>query len=85
MSDGALICTLNSVDWGSNCNKCDTWRMLVWQNGAHEHEQGYSSYNSLRVSTKAGKYYGGHNPCRYEDNFPLCGEWGKPSGKYRVI
>ena len=83
--DGALICTLNSVTWKNNCNTCDTWRMVVWKNGAHEYaaDQNYN-YDGIHLSTTAGKYYGGHENCHlgHLDNFPLCGEWGQPSGKY---
>ena len=75
MRDDALVCTLNSLSWYSYCNNCDTWRLLVWKDGGHAHEAGYIHFQGITVSTKAGKYYGGLDPCAWGDNFPLCGEW----------
>jgi len=81
--DGSLVCTLNSLEWRKNCNNCETWRLVVWKEGAHEETAGYSAYNGIHFSTIAGKYYGGYDPCMVGDHFPLCGEWS--SGKYRVL
>ena len=75
----SLVCT-KGIQWNSNCNNCDTWRLLVWEDGGHEYEPG-SNYNGVQISTEAGKYYGGHSPCTSGDNFPLCGEWDL--GKYK--
>ena len=33
---------------------------------------------NFTLSTKAGKYYGGHNPCEPGNNYPLCGDWQNP-------
>ncbi len=83
--EGSLVCTLNSLAWGNNCNKCSTWRLVVWKDGAHEYEAGSNNYDGVQLSTKVGNYYGGHEICAHGDNFPLCGEWGYSSGKYKVI
>ena len=48
---------------------------MVWENGGFEksiHEGGRLGPNR---STIAGKYYGGHHPCTFGDNYPLCGDW----------
>ena len=81
--DGALICTLNAVTWGDNCNDCNTWRLVVWKNGAHEYDAGSHEYDGIEVSTKAGEYYGGHDRCSHLGPFPLCGQWGQVSGKFK--
>ena len=83
--DGSVVCTLNSLHWSSNCNKCDTWRLVVWKDGAHERGPGYGGYNGIQISTKAGRYYGGHDPCMTGNNFPFCGEWSTHPGKYKAV
>ena len=83
--DGSLVCTLNSVWWNENCNTCDNWRLVVWKDGAHEWPAGHSGYYGIQISTMAGRYYGGHQPCKEKDNFPLCGEWTTHPGKYKAI
>ena len=50
----------------------------MWQDGGIEKMEGdvgYELYENLHVSTKPGKYYGGHNPCEIANNYPLCGDW----------
>ena len=59
-----------------NCNSCDDWRLVVWEDGSSEYGQEYGPY-----TTKAGKYYGGHSPCELGDNYPLCGVWENIIGK----
>jgi len=60
--------------WTSNCDSCSVWRMLVWADGGFEHDKG-DARQSDDPSTVAGKYYGGHEPCEYGNNYPLCGDW----------
>ena len=87
VTDGALVCTLNGLSWSSNCNKCSAdWRMIVWRDGANEYPKDNSNYKNLKLSTKAGKYYGGHDPCIHGNNYPICGDWANnsTSGKYAV-
>ena len=59
---GSLICTKGSTSSGSNCNSCGTWRVLVWKNGSGDPYAPEKTFN-----THAGYYYGGHNPCGYEE------------------
>ena len=67
-TSGSIVCTRNGVRWNSNCNSCDTWRLIVFKSGSDE-------YGTGSMSTAAGSYYGGHSPCTGGDNFPLCGYW----------
>ena len=84
--DRALVCTKGSTRWSQNCNSCETWRLVVWEDGGWDENKGWSrTYKGkttgpfYSMSTVAGKYYGGANPCRRGDYFPLCGEWTAPS------
>merc|ERR1711997_667653 len=67
-SDRSVICTTRSS--GNNCDSCDTWRLLVWENGGTD-----MSPNGQTYETVAGKYYAGHHPCQGGWNLPLCGDW----------
>ena len=62
----SLICTKGHVSEDENCNTCETWRMIVWEDGGKDHTC------SETVSTKAGKIYGGHPPCTCGDNHLTC-------------
>jgi len=66
----SLICTTASA--GSNCNKCNTWRLLVWENGGTDMSSGGQAYR-----TSAGHMYAGHKPCRAGWNLPHCGSWAR--------
>jgi len=66
--EGALVC--GTVGAGSDCNGCDTWRLMVWENGAKDQASGGADYQTV-----AGSYYGGHSPCTVGWNLPLCGDW----------
>ena len=48
--------------------------MLVWADGGFEHDKS-DSRQLDDPATVAGKYYGGHKPCEYGNNYPLCGDW----------
>merc|ERR1712080_104324 len=89
VTDGSLVCVVNSKlnqyrnctncqHWFNNCATCDKWRLIVWKNGAHEHpeDKRYKDrYNGKNLSTEAGKFYGGHDPCTFNgDDFRFCGE-----------
>ena len=69
---GAMICTKDETVPHDSCNDCQTWRMIVWKDGAH------TDKNDKHYSTQAGKYYGGHQPCTAGDNYRSCGRWGPP-------
>ena len=70
-TDRALVCTKDRP-WTANCDSCSSWRLLVWEDGGFEHDKGE---HQIDPSTVAGKYYGGHKPCEYGNNYPLCGDW----------
>jgi len=67
-SDRSLICA--TVSAGNNCNTCDSWRLMVWENGGTD-----MSPNGQAYATEAGHYYGGHNPCVSGWNLPHCDSW----------
>jgi len=66
-SDSSLVCTKGGVSAGNDCNKCDTWRLMVWKDGGRDQAHGGKTY-----STKAGHSYGGHSPCKVGWNLPNC-------------
>ena len=79
VAEGALVCTFRGVTWEMNCKPCNEWRMIVWIDGSHdflekEKRRIFGNFN-WTLSTKAGKYYGGLNPCKPGNNYPLCGDW----------
>jgi len=78
IKSNALVCTKRGVIWSDNCNDCTTWRMIVWQDGGFADD----TYNGQSISTVAGKYYGGHLPCKDLDNFQECGVWGSSCSCY---
>jgi len=59
---GELYCLRRGTGTGSNCNNCNTYRIVVWKNGGGEHKHcpsGNRPYN-----TRAGYVYPAHvNPC----------------------
>ena len=72
-SDKSLICTAPGRRAGHDCDKCDTWRLLVWTDGGTDISSAGQTYH-----TKAGRWYGGHQPCKGGWNLPLCdGAWDK--------
>ena len=72
----SLVCTKGSVAKGDNCNKCDTWRLLVWKDGGTDMSPDGQTYK-----TKAGRSYGGHSPCKGGWNLPECDtKWGNQIG-----
>ena len=68
----SIICTKpGRASAGSNCNRCDTWRMMAFTNGGGDMSPGGGGY-----STSAGYYYCGHRPCRSSrTNLPYGGAW----------
>ena len=36
ITDGALVCTRGSSTAFSNCDYCDSWRLVVWEDGGFE-------------------------------------------------
>ena len=68
LNEGSLVCTKDGRSWKSDCNSCESWRLLVWEQGADE-------FGANSFSTSPNKYYGGHTPCELGDNLPYCGSW----------
>lgn len=56
---GSLYCLKDGTGTGSNCNNCDSYRILVWKNGGGETKHDAGSYP---FTTTAGRIYGSHNP-----------------------
>ena len=74
-SPKSLVCTKGGTSSGSDCNRCDTWRLLVWSDGGRDQAHGGQTYQ-----TKAGKTYSGHNPCKTGWNLRHCPETWAPKG-----
>lgn len=58
---GSLYCLKGTTPTGSDCNSCDTYRIVVWKDGAGETMNDSGSYP---FNTVAGTVYGGHKPCK---------------------
>ena len=71
---GSLICS--TVPWHKNCSPCETWRMLVWKDGACEKIKNDYTPCKANLQTKSGHYYCGHKPCTKDADFPEGGTWG---------
>ena len=66
-TEGSIVCS--NVPWHRNCETCDSWRLLVWIDGACEIGK-YDPYSKCKTSgktTKAGQFYCGYNPCKGGD------------------
>ena len=74
VTDRALVCTKGSTKASSNCDYCDSWRLVVWEDGGFERSKGERKNKPESMLTVAGKYYGGKSPCR-SNNYSLCGDW----------
>ena len=71
-TNNSLVCS--KVSWLLNCHKCDTWRLLVWKDGACEKLIDSKCNQNM---TKAGEYYCGNEPCQRYGNLRYGGKWGK--------
>ena len=64
-TEGSLVCS--TVPWSENCNDCDSWRLLVWRDGACE-ISAHDTYSKCKsAATKAGHFYCGYKPCKGGD------------------
>lgn len=71
---GVLYCLKSGTKTSSNCNKCDTYRIVVWKNGGGEEKHCPGWY-----STKAGNVYPAHvNPCRCNQDIQPDVTLGRP-------
>lgn len=58
---GALFCLKGGTSLGSNCNRCDTYRIVAWKSGAGD-QRGCG--HQIRYNTMAGYIYPSHvSPC----------------------
>ena len=55
----SIVCS--KVSFLKNCQKCDVWRLYVWEDGACDK---FQKSKCTRNKTKSGKYYCGYEPCR---------------------
>ena len=65
-----LVCS--KVSSLLNCHSCDTWRLLVWKDGACDKLVDSKCNPNM---TKAGNYYCGFDPCAKYDNLRYGGKW----------
>ena len=71
---GSAVCSIVTSD--KNCHGCNSWRLLVWKDGACDRLR---SSKCRFNSTKAGKYYCGYDPCLSGD-LVYGGMWGNSDG-----
>ena len=72
-TSGSIVCS--KVSYLKHCQKCDVWRLYVWEDGACDKLQ---KSRCTRNKTKAGKYYCGYEPCR-NGVLQYGGEWFESS------
>ena len=74
-TSGSIVCS--KVSFLKNCQKCDVWRLYVWEDGACDKLR---KSRCNRNMTKAGKYYCGYEPCRIQHSLlQYGGEWFESS------
>ena len=66
----SLVCS--KVSSLLNCHNCDTWRLLVWRDGACDKLIDSKCNPNM---TKAGHYYCGYDPCAKYGNLSYGGKW----------
>ena len=71
---GSVVCSTVSFD--KNCHDCNSWRLLVWKDGACDRLR---SSKCRSNNTRAGKYYCGYKPCDSGD-LVYGGIWGTSDG-----
>ena len=67
----SIVCS--KVPYINNCQKCDVWRLLVWEDGGCEKLDKSRCYTKI---TKSGKYYCGYKPCQKYGVLQYGGDWG---------
>ena len=73
-TSGSAVCS--TVPSDKNCHGCNSWRLLVWEDGACDRlRPSKCRFNN----TKAGKYYCGYDPCKTGD-LVYGGIWGTSDG-----
>ena len=78
---GAVVCNRYVADqgWGSSCDSCDSWRLLVFESGSDHTGSKGGQYN-----TRPGMYYGGRTECNTGyGTLPYCGTW--PGGDLTIL
>ena len=68
-TQGSLVCS--TVSHYQNCQSCDSWRLLVWENGFCDRLQpSKCRFNT----TRSGNFYCGYEPCETGD-LKYGGKW----------
>ena len=70
---GAAVCTKGDTSPLDNCHGCDSWRLLVWADGACDR---LLPKDCRFNTTKAGNYYCGYAPCE-DGDLSTGGAWSK--------
>ena len=68
---GSAVCS--TVSYLKNCHTCDSWRLLVWEDGACDRLLPSMCRSN---STITGNYYCGYDPCR-TGSLTFGGVWSK--------
>ena len=58
-----------------NCESIAFWRAVVWKDGYGD------PFYYMQYTTRAGHYYGGHDPCQNGDNLGEGIPWAECTGK----
>ena len=64
----------SKVPSGKNCQKCDIWRLYVWEDGACDKLLKSKCNPNM---TKSGNYYCGYEPCHRDGILQYGGSWEK--------
>ena len=67
---GSSVCS--TVPSDRNCHSCDSWRLLVWEDGACDRLVSSQCRSNI---TKSGNYYCGYDPCQGGE-LVYAGVWG---------
>ena len=70
-TSGSAVCS--TVPSLQNCHDCESWRLLVWEDGACDR---LVSSKCRFDTTKSGNYYCGYDPCNGGD-LVQGGLWGQ--------
>ena len=68
-TQGSLVCS--TVAHYQNCQSCDSWRLLVWENGFCDR---LVASKCRFNTTRSGNFYCGYEPCKTGD-LKYGGKW----------
>jgi hypothetical protein len=66
---GHLICTALGTDDSLDCNACDTYNVVAWQDLITDR------FCAMSYDAAPGTAYSGHSPCECGANLDICDEW----------